>query len=87
MVAHAFDCSTPEAEAERFRFFQASLVYIDTSRTARITNRETVSNKTKQNLEHFFFSFFFFLFFGRGRGGMGCGEGFLWLLSDKVSCM
>jgi hypothetical protein len=43
MVAHAFNPSTWEAEAG----FEASLVYRVTSRTARATQRNPVSKKTK----------------------------------------
>jgi hypothetical protein len=53
MVAHAFNPSTQEAEAEgRWIFeFEANLVYEVSSRTVRDTQRNPVSkqNKTKQN--------------------------------------
>jgi hypothetical protein len=49
VVAHAFNPSTREAEAEAGRF-EASLVYNVSSRTARAIQRNPVSkNKTKQN--------------------------------------
>jgi hypothetical protein len=50
VVAHAFNPSTWEAEADRFLIFKVSLVYRVSSRTARL-HRETLSqkNKTKQN--------------------------------------
>jgi hypothetical protein len=51
-VAHAFNPSTWEAEAGGFLTFKASLVYRVSSRTARATQRNLVSekqNKTKQN--------------------------------------
>jgi hypothetical protein len=49
-VAHAFNPSTREAEAEARRIseFEASLVYKVNSRTARAIQRNPVS-KTKQN--------------------------------------
>ena len=50
MVVHVFNPSTREAEAGRFSEFEASLVYRVSSRTARTTQRNPVSNKTKQNI-------------------------------------
>jgi hypothetical protein len=51
-VALAFNPSTREAETGRSLEFEASLVYRQSSRTARATQRNPVStkqNKTKQN--------------------------------------
>jgi hypothetical protein len=48
MVAHAFNPSTWEAEAGSE--FEASLVYRVSSRTARATQRNPVSNKTKEKI-------------------------------------
>jgi hypothetical protein len=42
-VAHTFDLSTWEAEAGRLCEFEASLVYRVSSRTARDTQKSTVS--------------------------------------------
>jgi hypothetical protein len=49
VVAHTFNPSTREAEAGGSLEFKASLVYKVSSRTARATQRNPVSNKTKQN--------------------------------------
>jgi hypothetical protein len=45
VVAHAFYPSTWKAEAGRFLIFKASLVLRVSSRTARATQRNPVSNK------------------------------------------
>jgi hypothetical protein len=47
-VEHAFNPSTQEAEAGGFEF-KVSLVYKVSSRTARATQRNTVSKKTTNN--------------------------------------
>jgi hypothetical protein len=44
VVAHAFNASTQEAEAGSLCEFEASLVFSVSSRTARTTQRNTVSN-------------------------------------------
>jgi hypothetical protein len=51
VVAHAFNPSTWEAEAGRFRIseFEASLVYRVSSRTARATQRNPVSENKNNN--------------------------------------
>jgi hypothetical protein len=46
-VAHAFNPSTREAEAGGFEF-EASLVYKVSARTAKATQRNPVSKKTKK---------------------------------------
>jgi hypothetical protein len=49
-VAHTFSPSTWEAEAGGFLSeFQASLVYRESSRTARVTQRNPVSKKKTKN--------------------------------------
>jgi hypothetical protein len=49
VVAHVFNPSTWEAEAgRRISEFEASLVYQVSSRTARATQRNPVSKKTKK---------------------------------------
>ena len=49
MVAHTFDPNTKEAEAGGSLEFEASLVYRESCRTARATQRNPVSKTTKQN--------------------------------------
>jgi hypothetical protein len=49
MVAHAFNPSTWEAEAGEFLEFEASLVYRVSSRTARTTQKNHVSEKIPKN--------------------------------------
>jgi hypothetical protein len=50
VVAHAFNPSTREAaEAGEFLVFEASLVYIVSSRIARATQRNPVSKKKNRN--------------------------------------
>jgi hypothetical protein len=46
VVVHAFNPSTREAEAGRSLEFKASLIYRVSSRTARATQRNPVSDKT-----------------------------------------
>jgi hypothetical protein len=47
VVAHIFNASTWEAEAERsFLEFEASLVYRVSSRRARATQRDPISKQT-----------------------------------------
>jgi hypothetical protein len=47
VVAHAFNPSTWEAEAGRISEFKARLVYKVSSRTARATQRNSVSKNKK----------------------------------------
>ena len=54
MVAHAINPSTWEAEAGRGRQtseFEVSLVYKVSSRTVKATQRNPVSNKTKNKIK------------------------------------
>jgi hypothetical protein len=49
MVVHAFNPSSQEGRSRQISEFEASLVYKVSSRTARATQRNPVSKKTKQN--------------------------------------
>jgi hypothetical protein len=51
VVAHAFNPSTREAEAGGFLSKRASLVYRVSSRTARATQRNPVSENQKEKKE------------------------------------
>jgi hypothetical protein len=51
-VAHAFDPSTQEAEAGGSLEFEASLFYRVSSRTARATQRNSVSKTNKRTNKH-----------------------------------
>jgi hypothetical protein len=59
VVVHTFNLSTWEAEGCESPKFRASLVYRVSSRTARATPRNSVSEnktKTKKHISHSFFS-------------------------------
>ena len=53
-VTSTFNPSTQEAEAGRSPKFEASLIYIRSSRTARATQRRPVSEKKKKKKKVFF---------------------------------